>query len=274
MLEDLDSAIARADSLAPAEVEIKGSRFAVISDIHANLEALNAVLADIRQKGITEIVHLGDLVGYGPEPQACIELSRQFTANIAGNHDVGIYVKEVPEANMLARLSWEWTRTQIGQGGESFLKALPFKLRVRYQGRVFEAYHASPVPEKIFTDYLFPRRGKDPALFGAVESLCLVGHTHVPLVLIPTGVMEPEHDTVLDLTTPEKKIINPGSVGQPRDGNRKASYLVVDGGHISYQRVGYDVRETQRKMLERGVANIGASRCWTHLLADRLWLGR
>ena len=241
-------------------------RVAVLSDIHSNLEALTAVIDDANGSGgFDETWALGDLVGYGPDPAACIELLRQHDARcVAGNHDLAVSGRiGVEMFNDYAAEAARWTVGQLGETELKYLRGLP--LRLEMHG--FTAVHGSP------RDPVWEYVVNSVAALAAFEHIgtprCLVGHSHVPFVcgledgapafrLATTGPVEVQNG---------RAIVNPGSVGQSRDGDPRSSYAVYDSdsGTITHHRVVYDIPATQRKMIERGLP---------HYLAERLTYGR
>lgn len=223
-------------------------RVLVISDVHANLVALEAVLADAGHWDV--IWSLGDIVGYGPEPNECIaRLSAEKHLAIAGNHDWAVLGKlELEDFNHDARRAILWTREQLNPLSLAYLQALPETL---VEGD-FTLAHGSP-RSPIWEYLLSPGAAK--ANFDYFQTpVCLVGHTHIPLRFrdLPgklCQVILPQEGEVFPLG-PEREIINPGGVGQPRDGDPRAAYLLLDTEErtLEYRRVSYDIAETQGKM--------------------------
>jgi len=245
---------------------------AFISDIHANLEALASVLEDIDKRGYDEIFCLGDVVGYGPDPVACTDLVRQRAkVTILGNHDEALF-KGTYGFNQVARAAMEWTKKQLRPGifrpGSrdrwQFLANLPS----RYEWQGYLLVHGSP--RQPTTEYILPRDadwsppGMFRELFSAFESVCLVGHTHIAGVFFEDGprfVAQSQLGESFEKGE-QKMIINVGSVGQPRDHDRRACYLSVEDGVFRYHRVEYPVEKTQEKI--RAIADLD------NRLADRL----
>ena len=238
----------------------------VVSDIHSNLEALTAVIADANDSGgFDEMWALGDLVGYGPDPAACIELLRRHGAKcVAGNHDLAVSGKMGVEMfNEYAAAAARWTTGQLGETELEYLRALP--LRMEMHG--FTTVHGSP--RDPVWEYVVNSAAALAAFEDIETRLCLVGHSHVPFLCrledgapafrLATGRPEDLSDG--------RAIVNPGSVGQPRDGDPRASYAIYDSDSeaITHCRVEYDIPATQRKMHERGLP---------HYLAERLTYGR
>ncbi len=244
-------------------------RYAIVSDIHANLEALEVVLADVTTRKPDGVMCLGDFVGYGPNPVACVERMRQvLQAAVMGNHDLAAVETEDALAAKFNPLAYEailWTRQQLTGAVRDFLAELP--QRVRPDGLL--CVHGSvrdPIEEYIL-DVETAR-----ASFGAAEfSICLVGHTHIPTVFVEAGssvIGEPLlPDRPLPLRPDRRYIINAGSVGQPRDGDPRAAYLWLDLGaqQATLVRLEYPIAKTQEKMMTAGLPP---------MLAERLAYGR
>jgi diadenosine tetraphosphatase ApaH/serine/threonine PP2A family protein phosphatase len=228
-------------------------RCVVISDIHGNLEALEAVLADA-PSGLP-IWCLGDIVGYGPNPNECIDLLKSLHVEcIVGNHDWAVMNKvDVRDFNPDAKLAVLWTQRQITSANLDYLERLPLSL-VRGQ---FTLVHGSP-REPIWEYILYPPVADlNFAHFGTAH--CLVGHTHVPVLFRSPAEEDRGHSEMQQFSTNGARslrggraIINPGSVGQPRDGDSRASYLLLDTEELTleHRRVTYDIAKVQRLMEE------------------------
>lgn len=232
---------------------------ALISDIHSNLEALCAVLADVRQQGIDDVYCLGDVVGYGPNPRECIDEIMKCKVCLLGNHDQGALFD--PEGfNTGAERAIFWTRSQLEHcGGNSsaghrrwdFLGELP---RNRQEGP-FLYIHGSarnPLNEYVFPEDIYNRR-KIEKIFAMIQGHAFQGHTHVPGVFTEDfRFFSPEDVGYEYRLTENKTMINVGSVGQPRDGDPKACYVVLDddGPAITFRRVEYPLEETIRKIYD------------------------
>lgn len=248
--------------------------FAIISDIHSNLEALSVVLADIRKRGVSEIWCLGDVVGYGPNPRECLDLVMQNCSTVLmGNHDFAVFY-EPYNFNTGAETASYWTRRCFEQEPDAALRAKRWKylggLPPRVKTGKYLALHASPrrpINEYIFPDDIYTNPGKFVAMFERVEKLCFVGHTHVPGVFLegPDFYTPDELDYRFEITD-EKAIINVGSVGQPRDRDPRTSYAVVDDGVVEFVRLDYDVQGTVKKF--QAIPELD------RFLADRLLDGR
>lgn len=230
-------------------------RYAILADIHGNLAAFQAVLDDARDHGgFDEIWCLGDVVGYGPEPHQCIELLRSFKhLCIAGNHDwAAIGNMDTSDFNPVAAQACHWTASQLTEEDIAYLKALPLTL---VQGNCTLA-HGSP-REPIW-EYLLSLEQARENLDHFTTAYCLVGHSHVPLVFEQTGhgmAYRVLNDGVKIELGESRLIINPGGVGQPRDGDPRAAYAIYDSEThtIFHYRAEYDIAVTQRKMAEHGL---------------------
>jgi diadenosine tetraphosphatase ApaH/serine/threonine PP2A family protein phosphatase len=229
-------------------------RFAILADIHSNLAAFEAVLGDADRKGgFDKIWCLGDVVGYGPDPHQCIERLRQFEpVCIAGNHDwAAIGKMDTSEFNPAAALAAQWTGQQLTDEDRDYLQNLPLTVKEGH----FTLAHGSP-REPIW-EYLLSTEAAQDNFAYFETAYCLVGHSHVPLIF------ELEDDKAAyrefgegALQLGEKRmIINPGGVGQPRDGDPRASYAIydTDTGTVNHYRVEYDIPATQKKMAEHGL---------------------
>jgi len=224
----------------------------VISDIHANLSALDAVLNDAGE--FDAVWCLGDVVGYGPDPNECIERLQELPHRcLAGNHDWAVLGRlALEDFNADAQRACLWTREQLTPASLRYLESLEERI---VEGD-FTLVHGSPRhPIWEYIIYLSNAR----ANFAHFDTpYCFIGHTHVPVIFRDRGS---EVDIrPIELGVPlalgqERLIINPGSVGQPRDGDFRASYVILDveAGTIEYRRVPYPVEETQRKMAQAGL---------------------
>jgi diadenosine tetraphosphatase ApaH/serine/threonine PP2A family protein phosphatase len=254
---------------------------AIISDVHANAEALKVVLADIQARGISRIICLGDIIGYGPDPLDCVDLVRTHCEwSLMGNHDFSV-LYEPTNFNPGAEQAAYWTRQQFDNEPDEQKRRERYEflgqLRVRVADKVpgteipLLAVHGSPrrpINEYIFPDDCLSAPDKVTTIFERVPKLCVVGHTHVPGVFTD----EPDFYPPKELTdqtyrfSDEKAIINVGSVGQPRDLDNRACYVVMHEDRLEFVRKDYDIAETARK-----IKSIGPLSDW---LADRLFEGR
>ncbi len=247
-------------------------RRAILSDIHGNLSALQAVLKDIAQQDCQQIICLGDVVGYGPEPQKCVDEVSKFDACILGNHDLAALFD--PEGfSSAAEQAILWTRKQLESGDTpencerrlEFLARLP---RVRREGNLLFVHGSvrNPINEYVFPEDIYNRR-KMEKLFSMIQKACFQGHTHVPGVF--TAEMKFHRPSDIDhqfTMTDEKVMVNVGSVGQPRDGDRRSCYVIIDDSTIQFRRVEYDIQATAEK--------IYAVNELDRFLGDRLFEGK
>jgi predicted phosphodiesterase len=218
-------------------------RVAVVSDIHGNRHAFEAVLADVAKAGVDELWCLGDLVGYGADPDACVELAREHAAVcLAGNHDLAVTGGlSLDEFSRGAEIAARWTQEVIRPENLAFLEGLAPSGHVEGIG-LFHASPRDPVWEYVLSALL-----AEMCLDTADERIALVGHSHVALSFvryegeIATGERRVGGDAA-DLATGEW-LLNPGSVGQPRDGDPRAAWLLLDAGESAadWHRVEYDV---------------------------------
>jgi diadenosine tetraphosphatase ApaH/serine/threonine PP2A family protein phosphatase len=231
---------------------------ALISDIHSNIEALEAVLADIDSQGVTEIFCLGDLVGYGPNPRECIDLIiARCRVCLLGNHDQGALFD--PEGfNSGAERAIFWTRVQLENGGGSaadrhrrwdFLGELP---RVHQEDDLLFVHGSArnPLNEYVFPEDIYNRR-KLEKIFALVQRYAFQGHTHVPGVFTEScQFSSPEELNYEFRLNHDKTMVNVGSVGQPRDGDPRACYVILEDGLVRFRRVEYPLEKTIAKIYD------------------------
>lgn len=227
--------------------------YAVISDVHANREALDAVLRDIEKREITDIYFLGDAVGYGPEPNECISLLKEACHDLlAGNHDWGACgLTDISFFNPHARAAIEWTREALIPDHTEFLRSLP-AIAV-YRNQDITCAHATPYePEQ--WHYLLSHADAELNFRHCDTRLCFIGHSHQPFIMeqLPSGELLTYHEKA-PLHPERRYIINAGSVGQPRDRDPRSSYTVIDGKKVEIVRVSYDIESTQKKMSTAGL---------------------
>ncbi len=236
-------------------------RYAIIADIHANLAAFSAVLEDIKSRGgVAEIWCLGDIVGYGPDPHQCLELLRQQNhVGVAGNHDWAAVGKiDTSDFNPDAAAAARWSAQQLSPEDRQYLESLPLII----EKSDFTLVHGSP-REPIWEYILSTRTASENFAFFKSQ-FCLVGHSHAPAVFKNedgSSLSELSSDTELILGK-SRLIINPGGVGQPRDGDPRASYAIYDSETrvVRLYRLPYDIAATQAKMLQAGLPVRLASR--------------
>ena len=230
-------------------------RYAIIADIHANLAAFTAVLEDIEHRGgVEEVWCLGDIVGYGPDPHQCIELLRQCKhVCVAGNHDWGAIGKiDLSDFNPDAATACRWTAQQLSPEDIKYLENLPLVI----EKDSFTLAHGSP-REPIWEYLISTSIAKENFTFFQSQ-YCLVGHSHVPLVFRDeNGSCSFSKLTAnIGLMLGQSRlIINPGGVGQPRDGDPQASYALYDSETklVRLYRIPYDIGATQDKMMQNGL---------------------
>ncbi|MCK5564790.1 MAG: metallophosphoesterase family protein [Planctomycetes bacterium] len=241
--------------------------FAVISDIHSNLEALSTVLEDIEERGIKTIYCLGDIVGYASNPKECLDLVIEKTqACVLGNHDYAV-IFEPTNFNLGAEQASFWTREMLElEGSEenrnkrwNYLGDQRMRWTLEQKAGNIDAHfafvHASPrkpINEYVFPDDVYTAPGKINALFEKVKHLCFIGHTHLPGVFLedPDFYTPDELGNVYPILDDEKAIINVGSVGQPRDRDPRASYVYVDEDKVNFVRMEYDFEKTAKKIYQ------------------------
>lgn len=247
-------------------------RQAIVSDIHGNFVALQAVLAHIAQQNVDSIICLGDVVGYGPQPCECLDVVADFRFTILGNHDLSALFD--PEGfNAAAEQAIFWTRRKLENGTDKeasrrrldFLCNLP---RTRREGGNLYVHGSARGPT---TEYVFPEDTYNPRkmekIFALVPEICFQGHTHVPgIFTLENQFVRPDESNHAYEIKDKKAMVNVGSVGQPRDGDRRSCYVIADGRHIEFHRVEYDVEQT--------VAMIEAEPDLDNFLGYRLREGR
>jgi predicted phosphodiesterase len=240
-------------------------KFAILSDIHSNFEALQVVLEHSRQQECTHYVCLGDVVGYGPNPVECLEIVRSLNCPVVmGNHDEYCAGEmDLTGFNPMASDAIKWTRQQLSEEQRSWLHNLKYTRGV--EG--FTIVHATlDLPER--WAYVFDRLAAQSSFNYQHTPVCFNGHTHVPVAFVrsPAGIHGGLY-TKIKIEVGRKYFINVGSIGQPRDRNPKASYVIfdLDNNVIEGHRLDYDIALTQKKI---HAAGLPAS------LADRLAQGR
>jgi predicted phosphodiesterase len=226
---------------------------AVISDVHGNLEALDAALADIKKRKVRKILFLGDAVGYGPDPNGCIEtLFENANALIAGNHDrAAIGLTDIEYFNENAKAAIIWTESVLTKKNREALGGLQILKAMGKEG--FFLVHSTPKePEQ--WHYLLTLFDAETNFDFFEQRLCLLGHSHMPFIIerLPSGEMI-THRAGAALNGLNRYIINVGSVGQPRDGDSRAAYALLYEERAEIVRVQYDIGRTQRKMREAGL---------------------
>lgn len=232
-----------------------GVKRALISDIHGNLEALRAVLADIRSQGVTEIFCLGDIVGYGPNPCECLdEVIQRCKVTILGNHDQAAMF-DPSGFNPVALKAVYWTRDTLNTVGSpsAINRRWDFlgELVSRHREGHFLFVHGSP--REPVNEYVFPEdvynQLKMETLFGRFDRYCFQGHTHIPGVFTANwDFLTPEYCGYEYPLGADKFMVNVGSVGQPRDGDPRSCYVILTDDRLTFRRVSYDVEATANKI--------------------------
>ncbi len=227
---------------------------AIISDIHSNLDALECVMADIESQGITEIVCLGDVIGYGPNPCDCIDRIMQCDVCILGNHDQGALFD--PEGfSSGAEQAIFWTRSQLERNhdGDKNKKRWDFLCKIPRTHRdgphlFVHGSARSPLNEYVFPEDIYNTK-KIEKLFSMIERYCFQGHTHVPGVFTEDGrfLSPPEFNFKYPLGE-QKVMVNVGSVGQPRDSDNRSCYVILEDNNIEFRRVEYPFDQTAQKI--------------------------
>ncbi len=237
-------------------------RYLILSDVHANIDALESVLAAAPPAAWDRAVVLGDLVGYGAEPNAVIERIRGLDPLlvIRGNHDkAACGIDDGSSFNVVARTAAHWTMATLTPANLAYLRELPVG-PVAVDGLV-EICHGAPFDED---HYIFDEGDAARALDTSTRRVCLFGHTHLPAVFVDsvdgTGEVrgiapEPADDSVVSFQQGRRYLVNPGSVGQPRDGDPRAAFGVYDAGRqtLRLRRVPYPVPAAQRRIIEAGL---------------------
>jgi diadenosine tetraphosphatase ApaH/serine/threonine PP2A family protein phosphatase len=246
---------------------------AILSDVHGNLEALRAVLDDIARHPVQEVYCLGDVVGYGPDPRDCLDLVARCKVVLLGNHDQAVLFDPV-NFNAVAERAIQWTRCQLEspvpsrQARDRRWELLAEMPRRHREGGLLFVHGSARNP---INEYVFPEDVYNPAKMGAlfdlVEHRCFQGHTHVPGIFTEDlDFFSPEDVGPVHHLDGRKALINVGSVGQPRDGDPRACYVLLDGDALQFRRVPYDVEATVQKV--RAVPELDNS------LGERLRQGR
>jgi len=255
--------------------------WAILSDIHGNLEALEAVLRDVEEHQPDRLLCLGDIVGYGPNPIECLDLvMKECEFAVMGNHDQAALFDPTGWTPAAERAIY-WTREQLerrpaGHAGEQADARWEYLSSLQRSFRENDVLFVHGSPRNPINEYIFPEdiynQRKMESIFGMVEHYCFQGHTHVPGVFIeqePSDLFlfnSPEEVEFTHVLDERKTLCNVGSVGQPRDGDPRACYVLVEDGVIHFRRVSYDIGTTRRKIHEN--PNLD------NFLGDRLREGR
>jgi predicted phosphodiesterase len=239
-------------------------RFAILSDIHSNLEAFEAVLADARARECTQFVCLGDVVGYNANPHECVVRVREMDCPIVkGNHDEqASLIESSRDFNELAEHAIEWTRDNLTEEDKEWLRGMRFQRQVRD----FTIVHAT-LDTPAQWGYVFNNLDAAASFTYQHTAVCFFGHTHVPMAFIRDEGIKRVRIEQLRIDMTKKYFINTGSVGQPRDADWRAAYCIyhLDKNVVEQRRVKYDLPTAQTKIIKAGLPR---------LLAERLAIGR
>jgi predicted phosphodiesterase len=239
-------------------------RFAILSDIHSNLEAFEAVLADARARECTQFVCLGDVVGYNANPHECVERVREMDCPVVkGNHDEqASLIESSRDFNELAEHAIEWTRDNLTEEDKEWLRGMRFQRQVRD----FTIVHAT-LDTPAQWGYVFNNLDAAASFTYQHTAVCFFGHTHVPMAFIRDEGIKRVRIEQLPIDMTKKYFINTGSVGQPRDADWRAAYCIyhLDKNVVEQRRVKYDLATAQKKIIKAGLPR---------LLAERLAIGR
>lgn len=242
-------------------------KYGILGDIHSNVSALETVLARFDQLGVDRIISVGDVVGYGAAPSACIEMLRAHEAVVVqGNHDAAVVGQiDVLYFNHAAREAVRWTQSQLNRDECLWLSELPLVAELEHCEVGHGTYHR---PELF--DYVLSPTDADPSLDEMRSRVCFIGHTHVPKTLLRMrdDPLRTAHlvDDEVDLSDVHRALVNVGSVGQPRDDDPRAAYAILDSAadRVTIGRVDYDVAREAARIRAAGLPDV---------LAQRLFLG-
>lgn len=241
-------------------------KYAILSDVHSNLEAFQAVLKDLSQEKVDQVFFLGDSVGYGADPNPCIELLLGLTPMVvAGNHDwATVGLTAYSHFNPVAKAAIEWTIRELIINHQEFLKNLP----LMHKHHNLTLVHATPCDPGAW-DYMSSPQEVITSFQSHDQQICFIGHSHIPVAFEQNeeGKISVLPVTTLILSDFHRYIINVGSVGQPRDGDPRAAYGIysTDDSRFILKRIPYDIERAQKKIIEAGLP---------HFLALRLASGR
>jgi predicted phosphodiesterase len=228
-------------------------KYAILGDIHANLEALSAVLQDAEEQGVDQVACTGDVVGYNADPKACLQIIRKRECTLVqGNHDYYAACNESMELfTPMAQKSIRWTRKQLSPFERKYLRHLPLIVDIE----TFTIVHSS-LSNPHRWNYIFKRKAADANFRNQFNAVCFYGHTHVPLAFVKgDNSLEKGFYETLQIRQGYQYLINVGSVGQPRDRNPKAAYVIYDLSEqtVTIRRVDYDMELTQKKIRAAGL---------------------
>jgi predicted phosphodiesterase len=227
-------------------------KYAILGDIHANLEALQSVLQDAKEQGVTHYACTGDVVGYNADPKTCLQLIRSLKCTVVqGNHDYYAACNESMELfTPMAQKSIRWTRKQLSPFDRRYLRQLPMIVDIEN----FTIVHSS-LNNPHRWNYIFKKKAADANFRNQFNQVCFFGHTHVPLAFIRGKTTEKGFYETLHVRPGMQYLVNVGSVGQPRDRNPKSAYVIYDLEEqtITIRRLEYNIEETQKKIRAAGL---------------------
>lgn len=234
-------------------------KYAIIGDVHGNLEALQAVLADAKEQRVTHYACVGDVVGYNANPVECLQLIRDLGCTVVrGNHDhYCSHDENLNGFHPLAADAVDWTRKQLTEEMRNYLR----NLRLVALVDTFTIVHATlDMPE--MWGYVFDKLEAEANFNYQTSSVCFFGHTHVPLAFEKSDTVRAGLYTKIKIAMGKKYFINVGSVGQPRDGDPRSAYAIYDvmNNQVELRRIAYDFRVTQQKILDVGLPGRVAAR--------------
>jgi len=241
-------------------------RYGFFSDVHSNLEALRAVIEDIEKEKLEKIFFLGDAVGYGPDPNECVELIQKIaTKPLMGNHDyAALDMMETSWFNQYAKEAIEWTKEKLNE--KNFQILSDYAMDNRFQ--IFHMVHSTP-KDPTSWDYIFDLDEAEENFRFFQTQICLVGHSHRPFIIKKFDGKQCflHEDASVKIEDGFKYLINIGAVGQPRDGDNRACYLIYEDEEkiAQLKRVSYDIKKTQKKMRKAKLPQF---------LIERLYYGR
>lgn len=232
----------------------KRMKYGLIADIHGNLEALQVVLAELRGEGIDQYICLGDVVGYGADPNECLELVKSLEPVIvAGNHDwASVSKTDISYFNPSAREAVGWTSNQLTKENVDYLR----NLKLIEEFKNFVVVHSTLVSPQAW-GYILTISDAKANFAHQTRQLCFIGHSHQPVIVMEDGDgncgVLPGFS--LELAQGRRYIVNIGSVGQPRDGDPRAAFALYDtpSGQVEIKRVEYDIKLTQDKIIRAGL---------------------
>ncbi len=236
-------------------------RIALLSDIHANLEALTAVLQDVEKCSVDQIASLGDVIGYGADPGLCLELVRSAcNITLMGNHEAAVLgTQSTEQYNSAARAATDWTRNSLSDSDLDYISGFELQRTIEKATMV----HASPY-EPGDWHYIFSISDAEKAFAATPAGMVFHGHSHIPSIVLecPSGPPRSKvgHSFIPDFEN--RYLVNIGSVGQPRDNDPRACYVIYDDEEpeIEYHRVDYDIESAQSKMLAASLPEVLAAR--------------